>query len=306
MDESSLFPDREGESAARVHVDSQAELFEAMIREFEVLLGCHICIHDLKGLFFDVNGHSLLNQRNIHGSSYCHYGRFIEVQPGWGQRCVQHCQYWVLQKIQARGEHPWLCTHCWKGCREIVVGVVEETEVVLILFAGPYREEQRPFFAGINDRQETELDRLYGHLAPLPAANRQQGIARILFTLGHGLLNMRRLYDHAYEVSTWKERVDLFLRQHAHRRHLSLKDFARHVHLSPGRAGRIVIEHCGRSFRDLLRRERVRRACWILRATDRPLDQIAEDLGFPNVYYFSRVFKEITGVSPGNYRKSSR
>ena len=46
-------------------------------------------------------------------------------------------------------------------------------------------------------------------------------------------------------------------------------------------------------------------ACQRLRNSDVPLKQIAEELGYGNEYYFMRRFKQIAGVTPGNYRRKA-
>lgn len=49
---------------------------------------------------------------------------------------------------------------------------------------------------------------------------------------------------------------------------------------------------------------RVERAEQLLSGTDIPISEISGMAGYNDVYYFSRRFKEITGVSPGAFRKS--
>lgn len=38
--------------------------------------------------------------------------------------------------------------------------------------------------------------------------------------------------------------------------------------------------------------------------TEQPVKQIADELGYRDVFYFSRQFKQVTGVSPAAYRRS--
>ncbi len=52
-----------------------------------------------------------------------------------------------------------------------------------------------------------------------------------------------------------------------------------------------------------LNRLRVQRACDLLRNTDESVRQIAEKVGYPDPYYFSRAFKKIAGCSPLAFRK---
>jgi len=50
---------------------------------------------------------------------------------------------------------------------------------------------------------------------------------------------------------------------------------------------------------------RMREACRLLADTDSSIDEIALQTGFPDRFYFSRVFKRHTGHSPAAYRKGS-
>lgn len=49
-------------------------------------------------------------------------------------------------------------------------------------------------------------------------------------------------------------------------------------------------------------RRRVDMACHILLTTDDPIFQIAEELGYKSPYEFSSQFKDLTGISPRDYR----
>ncbi|MCG7405933.1 AraC family transcriptional regulator [Paenibacillus sp. ACRRX] len=53
---------------------------------------------------------------------------------------------------------------------------------------------------------------------------------------------------------------------------------------------------------DWLIRLRMERAKELLRGTDAALKEIAQDVGYADVYYFSRVFKKHTGYSPGKWK----
>ena len=54
-----------------------------------------------------------------------------------------------------------------------------------------------------------------------------------------------------------------------------------------------------------LQRRRVERSMFLLRETDRSVTEICLDVGFTSLGTFSRTFREIVGVSPVAYRRSS-
>lgn len=51
---------------------------------------------------------------------------------------------------------------------------------------------------------------------------------------------------------------------------------------------------------------RIKLACRELALTDESLEEIAESLGYPNRYYFSRVFKSKMGCRPAEFRTGGR
>src|SRR3954467_4797122 len=54
-----------------------------------------------------------------------------------------------------------------------------------------------------------------------------------------------------------------------------------------------------------LQRRRVERSMWLLRETNRSVTDICLDVGFSSLGTFSRTFREIVGLSPAAYRRSS-
>ena len=45
-------------------------------------------------------------------------------------------------------------------------------------------------------------------------------------------------------------------------------------------------------------------ACKLLRADRRYIYEVAQNLGYQDPYYFSRIFKKVIGVSPRDYLRS--
>ena len=48
---------------------------------------------------------------------------------------------------------------------------------------------------------------------------------------------------------------------------------------------------------------KINRACYLLDITDWSVAAIANDLGYDDPYYFSRLFKKVTGMPPSDYRR---
>lgn len=51
---------------------------------------------------------------------------------------------------------------------------------------------------------------------------------------------------------------------------------------------------------------KMQRACYLLDSNSRPVKQIAEELGYDDNFYFSRLFKKSIGMSPEHYRQAKQ
>ncbi|NYE36507.1 AraC-like DNA-binding protein [Nocardioides cavernae] len=110
--------------------------------------------------------------------------------------------------------------------------------------------------------------------------------------------------------------VELTSREDTHRRMLRARDemdrryaepldvptLARIAHLSASQFGRVFKEVYGETPHRYLQRRRVERAMTLLRQTDRPVTDVAWDVGFASLGTFSRTFSNVVGCSPTEFR----
>jgi AraC-like DNA-binding protein len=82
-------------------------------------------------------------------------------------------------------------------------------------------------------------------------------------------------------------------------------DLARRLGLSAGYFTRVFRRSYGLSPRTWLLHQRVGHAGLLLRESTSRVSEIAEKLGYTEVYLFSRQFRQIFGVSPTQWRKST-
>ncbi|MDF2717669.1 MAG: AraC family transcriptional regulator, partial [Paenibacillus sp.] len=66
-----------------------------------------------------------------------------------------------------------------------------------------------------------------------------------------------------------------------------------------------IKEKTGTNFSDHLNNVRIRQAKEMLYGTSLTIQDIGERIGYRNVTSFIRMFKKITGLTPGDYRKRS-
>jgi len=80
-------------------------------------------------------------------------------------------------------------------------------------------------------------------------------------------------------------------------------DLAREANMSKGYFSQCFKEIIGHTFNDYIRDARIANARLLLTETERPIYRVAEQCGYPNEKYFSRVFRERMGMLPSEYRQ---
>jgi len=83
---------------------------------------------------------------------------------------------------------------------------------------------------------------------------------------------------------------------------LDIPHLAAVAHLSASQFGRVFKTVFGETPHRYLQRRRVERAMTLLRQTDRPVTDVAWDVGFASLGTFSRTFATIVGCSPTDFR----
>ena len=83
---------------------------------------------------------------------------------------------------------------------------------------------------------------------------------------------------------------------------LTLQDIADIVNLHPNYVERLFKIAEGCTIIDHLNRYRVLRAAYLLRMTDRAVEDIAYEVGFNSRQHFARIFRRIMGMSAQGYR----
>nr|WP_256208779.1 response regulator [Paenibacillus sp. CF384] len=85
---------------------------------------------------------------------------------------------------------------------------------------------------------------------------------------------------------------------------LSLQMLADEFFMNRNYISQLFIKHVSQSFTDYLAELRVRHACELLRNSNLPVHRVGERAGYPDAYYFSKIFKKIVGKTPREYRVS--
>ena len=84
---------------------------------------------------------------------------------------------------------------------------------------------------------------------------------------------------------------------------ITLTGLAKKYGISVGYLSSLIKENVGLSYSDYVTARRIQKAKELLEDERLSMEQIAEQTGFRDHFYFIKVFKKHTGITPGKYRK---
>ena len=86
----------------------------------------------------------------------------------------------------------------------------------------------------------------------------------------------------------------------------SLTELAELLHYDLHSLSRQIKQKTGKTYTELVQQKRLSQAAFLLKTTHRNIDEIAQGVGYENMGYFHRIFKERFGLSPRHYRLQIR
>lgn len=108
----------------------------------------------------------------------------------------------------------------------------------------------------------------------------------------------------AYETQKMNAVTDYMMRNI--RKPLTLHDICAELGFSESTLKRLVRQTCGQSPLAYFTELKIAQAAWMIQHSSMNMTQIAEQLGFSSVHYFSRVFKQKTGHTPSQYKETNK
>ncbi|WP_242917261.1 AraC family transcriptional regulator [Pontibacter liquoris] len=116
-----------------------------------------------------------------------------------------------------------------------------------------------------------------------------------------GMIPLEALSEVHYIVRELVNAVE----ENFHRKHRPA-DYAKLLNVTVKTLNRTAKQHMGKTVGDMISERIITQAKHELYLSDKPVKEIASELGFHDVAYFSRFFKLRADVSPDVYRKSFR
>ena len=172
-------------------------------------------------------------------------------------------------------------------------------------FNGQVRDFQLPVSEGDISTARHILDTIW-HVVHGESYDRPVVTALVAALMHH--------YDHLFrqqsdiQAATRSREQTIFDRfiqlvnQHCRQQH-QIGYYADRLCLTERYLGTVIRQTSGTTAKDWIDRAPITQAKVLLRHSDKSVIQISEDLDFPNPSFFSKYFKRLTGMTPGEYKE---
>lgn len=86
-------------------------------------------------------------------------------------------------------------------------------------------------------------------------------------------------------------------------RNLTYADICKELNYHKNSINKYIKQATGMSFAEYYISLRINKACQLLSMSEKTIGEIAEECGYSSVHFFSRQFKQKTGITPSDYRR---
>ncbi len=198
--------------------------------------------------------------------------------------------------------------HDFEPFRNLVVGFYSSSVSI------HYGEEKRPGRPGIAEmgfyptpdlRRLVDLAEAMVRTQHISASYRDTALRGYLLAFVASLLEVLDLPQEA-GVTADSERVfqvKWVVRDQLDNPALAVRSIAEELECSPDYLSHLYHQETGETLTHYINRQRVNGALEALASTDKSIAEIASACGFSDAGYFTRVFRKLTNLTPGDYRK---
>ena len=277
----------------------------SLINAVRDLSGVGICYYDLNA-FFNYDKYGVQNNRG----HYCDFCKKARSLPSGREACEKSDRIDAVE-LAKQYKEPFF-HECHMGMRELVIPLLKDDVLLGILFVGQCRTggdyETRIISNAVKmNGNPDEFLRFYKDL-PLVSQKNLINIGNILAQYFDAkILSNELLSSKIKEGSTQNDlakTIKQFIRLN-YRSSLSLSEIAKALHINASYASRLFSSKYGKTITEYITHVRIEHAKNLLTTTDASIGNIALNVGFEDVNYFSRLFKKHTGCSPCKYRKDN-
>jgi len=271
-----------------------------------------ISIHDFTGILaHDNQFSSILHPFLLHKNKFCMY---IKSKKELFNKCL--CKREDIAKKCMKVKDTFYGM-CFAGVEEFVVPVFHNQTLIMVIFAGIFRQHQnlglyiiKKITEQYDLNYETLLQYYYSSLSPTVLDVKT--VRSLLSVIAQYLEYIYKdLYSHSKIMNNAKTNTTAdYILIHAlefidrnYHRPLSVSQIAKHFHCSESYIHHIFKSKMKATVKNYINRLRIECSKKYLCESNMSIKNIALNVGFNDPNYFSKVFCEMCRVTPTQYRK---
>lgn len=294
------------------------QALEEYMQYLEAAYNLHLCVKDYVGFIPIDKGLSRALMPYLgHGNPYCMY---IKQSPARYHHCLSMMKKIAAKCTKCQGS---FCGTCYAGVGEYVTPVLWEGRLLGAVTAGFAEAPKGQALAriarameGEGEQEKAQALELYRrHITPtavpaqviLPALGMVASFLAMTYrmareSLGGGELTKARKAGGSEEV--FRQALAFLHQEYPNR--ITVSVLADVCHCSESYLNHLMKKRLGVSVSTYVNKLRVERAKAFLLDTNDTMLSIAMRVGFSDANYFARVFQQLIGISPSEFRRRYR
>lgn len=287
-----------------------SDFFDSIINMYSV----EIHIKDFVG-FIGLN-HDLnksLSRYLSHEDDYCLY---LKSDRLLCKKCLAMTKKLMLQcSKQPNG----FFGYCHGGIGEYVFPIISNDSVIGSINIGPVSlepEKIEPLIKRSCRYSQLNASQALKYYERLPRFNKESiELIKPLIKLGAQFLALSYSLskhsmavthvDHSSSNDSIFSKVVSYINSH-YTGSCTVREIAEYCHCSQSHINHMIKKRVGTSVRKMINKLRIEEAKRLLISTDKSIGLIAEEIGFNEQNYFTKVFVEFTGTTPFKFRKNNQ
>lgn len=264
-----------------------------VLRDFHTLTGVRIEL-------LDKNLNSLVHYPPEH-IPFC---KLVATDQQLQSKCAE-CD-WNNSQISARTKNV-VHYRCHMGLMEAVAPVYDDNEILgyvmfgQVLMKETCNQTRKALKARFSESKYPGITEAIDCI-PVKSAAELSASVTILETLAAFFMSNQWIKP---EKSEFTRRLDLYIENNLSQ-NITVEDICSEFRIKRTRLYSVAQEYLGCSLAKYIRQQRIFHACRMLKQTNLPVTNIAYATGFTDYRHFSRIFRQVQGISASAYRKQNK
>lgn len=224
--------------------------------------------------------------------SYCdHLVNFL----GEGGTLCYDCDTALLERCRKSKKMEYHICHA--GLCDFAMPLIKDDVIAGYVLMGRVRLKNSLYNQKYNFQDDGLLNKLFYEL-PVFSSEQIEAVAQLMHYI---------LFDHAITIErdNATEAISDYIKNNIHKK-ITVDSICKEFGMSKNALYDLFNKNISLPVNQLIINIRVNKAKNLLRNTDKPIGQIAQEVGVGNQTYFCKMFKKETGKSPKEYRQDKR